>query len=116
MARILLAEDDNEVRVVVVDMIALAGHAVTAARNGDAALPLLQQEEFDLLITDVRMPGKLNGFTLAKTARVLHPSIKIICMTGYTDAVETPGTCDDFLRKPFSTNILKPALERLLSR
>jgi CheY-like chemotaxis protein len=97
-------------------MIALAGHAVTAARNGDAALPLLRQGDFDLLITDVRMPGQLNGFMLAERARALRPSIKTICMTGYTDAVEASGTCDYFLRKPFSTIMLRQALERLLSR
>jgi CheY-like chemotaxis protein len=90
MARILLTEDDDEVRALVVDMVALGGHALTAARDGDAALPLLQQGDFDLLITDVRMPGQLNRFTLAQKARVLQPSIKIIYMTGYTGAAEAP--------------------------
>jgi len=61
MARILLVEDDQDVREMLVDMIAPIGHLVTAVRNGDAALVLLHAGEFDLLITDVRMPGPSTG-------------------------------------------------------
>jgi CheY-like chemotaxis protein len=114
MARILLVEDDQDVREMLVDSIAHSGHSVTAAQNGDAALVLLDKGEFDLLITDVRMPGAVNGFALASIARRLRPTLRIICATGYADAREEPGTCDLVLRKPFSARKIVDLIAHLL--
>jgi CheY-like chemotaxis protein len=114
VAKILLAEDDPDVRDILADALRYAGHQVTEAPDGEIALQILTRDAFDVLLTDVRMPGKINGFALAREARKLHPIIKIICATGFTKEHGIEGDCDIVLRKPFALQTLKQALSRVL--
>jgi CheY-like chemotaxis protein len=115
VATILLAEDDPEVRDILADALSYAGHRVTEAPDGEIALQMLTRDEFDLLLTDVRMPGKLNGFALAREARKLRPTIKTVCATGFTNEQMGEGDCDIFLRKPFALQTLIDAVSRALT-
>jgi CheY-like chemotaxis protein len=101
MPTTLLAEDDPDLREVLTDALTEAGHSVTAVTNGEVARLHLEKGAFDLLITDVRMPGSLNGFELARVARKLCPTIKTICVSAYHDEVAQLGDCDAYLSKPF---------------
>ena len=83
MARILVAEDDDAIRGLVVRALSDDGHDLTAAADGSEALDVLSAKngEFDLLLTDVKMPG-LDGLDLAFATGLGHPQIAIMLMTG----------------------------------
>lgn len=82
MARVLVAEDDGAVRAFVVRALTHAGHAATAVPDGPAALAALAAAEFELLLTDIIMPG-LDGIALALKVGKERPAMRILLMTGF---------------------------------
>ena len=82
MIRILLAEDDDSMRVYLARALERTGYHVVAVDNGLAAIPLLESEPFDLLLTDIVMP-EMDGIELARRASELDPDIKIMFITGF---------------------------------
>lgn len=85
-ARILFAEDKAEVLTVLSRMLTGAGYIVEAASSGDEAFKMFEENApFDLLVTDVVMPGELSGPFLASAGRQAEPSLPVIFLTGYTD-------------------------------
>lgn len=112
--RILVAEDEAMIRLVLVEEFESAGSAVSEASNGAAALDLLRGEAaFDLLVTDIRMPH-LDGWTLAEQARALRPDLPVLYVTGWSDVEPRPVAGGEVLGKPFRTAELVPAAARLL--
>lgn len=102
MARVLLAEDEALVRAMICDDLTDHGHAVTAAGTGDEAMAILRADtDFDLILTDIRMPGSIDGWALGATARDLIPGLKIIYATGYSDAMPRLLPNERMLHKPF---------------
>ena len=103
--RVLLVEDEDPVRLFSARALRSKGYIVTEARTGEAALEILVDETFDLLITDMMMP-KVDGATLVFEARKTMPDLPVICMSGYTqeavaqEVAELPRVY--FLPKPFS--------------
>lgn len=84
--KILTVEDDPEVLSFVSNRLRTSGYAVTEAANGEAALELLNgQETFDLLFSDIVMPGSIDGVQLAKLARQVRPSMPILLTSGFND-------------------------------
>ncbi|MBC7939081.1 MAG: PAS domain S-box protein, partial [Chitinophagaceae bacterium] len=105
-ARVLVVEDDALVRRHATDALTGLGYAVLAAEHGDAALAILRQRaDIDLLFTDIVMPGSLNGRQLAEAALVLHPRLKVLYTSGYTEnAIVHHGRLDrgvHLLPKPY---------------
>lgn len=103
---VLVAEDDPMVRAQVVAQLETLGYRVTSAGNGVEALALLRQDTaFDLLFTDIVMPGGLNGHALAAAALALRPGLAILLTSGFADRAERPaGTHDQefpMLGKPY---------------
>ena len=82
MARILIAEDEASVQAFVQCALEHAGHQTVTVGDGLAALAALKGDSFDLLLTDIVMPG-LDGIALALKASKDHPDMKILLMTGY---------------------------------
>lgn len=82
MPRILVAEDDDAVREFVSRALTLRGHAVTAVIDGGRALEALQADRYDLLLTDIVMPG-LDGIALALKVAKTYPDLPVLLMTGY---------------------------------
>lgn len=118
--RILVVEDDDQVRNISVRRLKEIGYAVTEAQNGPEALAVLQSgETVDLLFTDIVMPGGMNGIDLARAARRQRPELKILFTSGYSgqaaleDAVLTSNA--DWLAKPYKTHQLASKLRELLS-
>ena len=116
--RILLAEDQEAVLEVLVAMLEAAGHSVAAASNGDEAAELYQQQgPFDLLITDIVMPGELQGDDLARRLRATDETIPIIFISGYAREAEMIGngllSSDICLMKPVSRKRLFAAIESM---
>ena len=119
MAKILIAEDNDDLRCLVVRALEDDGHVLVAAENGAAALAALRRNngKFDLLLTDVRMPV-MDGIALALAAGRDHPEIPIMLMTGYADQRERAHGLDalvhDCIGKPFSVEQIKGAVREAL--
>ena len=82
MAHILLAEDDDSLRGFLARALEKAGHSVIACENGDDAIDALDQGPFDLLLTDIVMPGA-DGIEVARIAAQRQPGVKIMFITGF---------------------------------
>ena len=119
MARILVAEDDDTLRDLVVRALNDDGHELTVATDGVAALEALNQQnsKFDLLLTDVKMPV-MDGIALALAAGRDHPEVAIMLMTGFADQRERAHGLDalvhDVIAKPFSIEQIKGAVREAL--
>ncbi|MBP2314275.1 hybrid sensor histidine kinase/response regulator [Azospirillum soli] len=103
--RILVAEDDPQVREVVVTMLGSGGHRITAVEDAMAALEFLIDDEADLLLADVMLPHGMSGVVLSREARRLQPRLAVVLMSGYNELA--PGQADlagpaEILRKPFT--------------
>jgi signal transduction histidine kinase/ActR/RegA family two-component response regulator len=83
--RILLVEDDESVRDFAERRLRSMGYAVTAAESAPAALARLERESFDLLFTDIVMPGGMHGPELAEAARRVQPGLKVLFTSGYAE-------------------------------
>ena len=119
MACILLVEDEAEIRLMLAEVLTDAGHAVVEADSGDAAALLLQnREDFDALVTDITMPGRLDGIGLAKRFRELHSSRPILYVTGRPDALRnTPLRLnrEAALLKPYGLLMLVATVQVMLA-
>ena len=101
-ARILVVDDDDEVRTVTSDTVREIGYQVLAVASAEDALAKLEEERFDLLITDVAMPGT-NGVELARRARLIAPAMPVLFSSGYADVQAFGEELSDetVLKKPF---------------
>lgn len=108
---ILMVEDDILVSSVVVPALESAGHEVTLCGTADDAIVLLQRGvAFDVLFTDVVMPGKMTGMDLAHWCASRLPKLGVVVATGYT--TQASDTTAEVLRKPYEVAALLAALQR----
>jgi PAS domain S-box-containing protein len=111
---VLLVEDDVEVQAIAVALLEDMGLTVTTAPDARTALKRLMAGGFDILLTDIVMPGEMSGLDLARKASDLYPDLRIVLATGYAgDDVDealrdAPWT---LIRKPFATDALRAVLE-----
>ena len=105
MPRILIAEDDPAVQRFVMRALTHRGHDVTVVDDGLAALEALRERAFDLLLTDIVMPG-LDGIALALKVSKDHPDLPILLMTGYAAERQRAHNLEELVHrviaKPFS--------------
>ncbi len=119
MARILIAEDNADLRDLVVRALSEDGHDVVEAADGAAALEQLTKNKgaFDLLLSDIKMPV-MDGIALALAAGRDHPDVAIMLMTGYADQRERSHGLDalvrDVITKPFSLEQIRGAVRGAL--
>ena len=112
--RILLADDQQEVREMTALMLGMDEHIVTEAGNGREALDLFTPERFDLVITDYLMP-LMKGDELARNIKRLAPSEPILMVTGSAGELDgIRGSVDAVLNKPFVFEDLRQAVAQLL--
>ncbi|PZU10025.1 ATP-binding protein [Sphingomonas sp.] len=116
---VLVVDDEPTVRMLIVDTLEELGYACIEAGDGPAGLRILQgSERIDLLITDVGLPGGLNGRQVADAARAIRPDLKVLFITGYAEnAVLNHGHIErgmEVLTKPFRVADLSGRIERLL--
>ncbi|MCL2655953.1 MAG: sigma-54 dependent transcriptional regulator [Betaproteobacteria bacterium] len=117
--RILVVEDDPDIRDAVGFTLETAGHAVIAVGDGPAALAVLGKEHVNLVISDLRM-DPMNGLELLDAIRAAHPQLPVMLMTAYGDvstavAAMRAGACD-FLLKPFEPAVLLEQVRRYAIR
>lgn len=116
---ILVAEDDDDVRAYTAEILRELGYNVIEARDGAAALALIQQTDqpIDLLFTDVVMPN-MSGQELAERARAIRPGLKVLYTSGYTrNAIVHNGRLDagvEMIAKPFTYQALSSRVRQIL--
>jgi len=98
-ATVLFAEDDPAVRQSLAQLLSMSGYRVLTAEDGFEALRLLTQQEIDVLLTDIVMPG-LDGVELARKARALRPDMRIMFLTGYSARTAEAIRLGKLLHKP----------------
>ena len=115
MARILIADDEESMRMLVARAIGMDGHSIVTARDGAEALEILARENgaFDLLLSDIQMPV-MDGIALALSAARDFPQVTILLMTGFADQRERASNLDaiahDVISKPFSVAQIRSAV------
>jgi len=119
VAKILIADDNNGLRDVLVESLASLGHAVTGAADGSQAKSALMADDFDLLLTDLRMPG-LDGVALLEELAAAERSVATIVMTAH-GSVETAVKAMhlgalDYVEKPFPLTAMEAKVEKALER
>ena len=115
MAKILLAEDDESMRLYLARALERVGYSVTSVDRGTAALPLLESESFDLLLTDIVMP-EMDGIELAQKAAVMAPDMRVMFITGFAAVALKAGKAAPdakVLSKPFHLRDLVAEVDRL---
>ncbi len=116
--RILLVDDDPTIRAILHRLVTSVGHEALEATDGAHAIALLQSEQVDLCITDLRMPGA-SGFDVLEAARKRTPPVSVVVLTGegtVQDAVAAlRAGAVDFLAKPFHAMFFQETLQKLLA-
>lgn len=111
---VLVVEDEPLLLDVIATELEDAGYDVLRAINGERALAFLQaRRHIDLLFTDIRLPGEVDGWRLAEDARVMRPGLPVIYATGYTAEPprQVPGSV--FLKKPYRPSAVIQAMHDL---
>ena len=118
MTRILLVEDEPLQRELMAESLSAAGYDVTATCTGDeAAILLADRDRFDALLTDITIPGSIDGIGLAEHAREVHPNLPVLFVSGRpanqhrAAAITQPMA---YMQKPFETRTLLCAMRRLI--
>lgn len=118
MVKILLAEDDDDLRRFLVKALEKAGHRVSPFAEGASAYEEIKQASFDLLLTDIVMP-EMDGIELARRATELDPDIKVMFITGFAAVALNPDNQAPreakILSKPFHLKDLVNEVQRMLA-
>ena len=114
---ILIVDDEERIRAMIGEHLEEKGFQTILASSGDDAIEHVRNFPLiDLIVTDVRMPGTLNGFDLVEQASASRPGIRTMIMSGYTDeAGNRAHVADRFLAKPFTMAILEGEVRTLLA-
>lgn len=118
MTKILLAEDDNDMRRFLEKALDNAGYQVVAFDNGASAYDRLREEPFHLLLTDIVMP-EMDGIELARRATEIDPDLKVMFITGFAAVALNPESNAPkdakVLSKPFHLRDLVNEVEKMLA-
>jgi DNA-binding response OmpR family regulator len=117
VARILVVEDEFLIRLTLVEALSDAGFAVTEASTGDKALALAKSVDgLALLVTDIQLPGTLDGLALAERLRQMHSALPVIFVTGRPDAARRPSLDrrELYIAKPYLPSEVCAAARRLI--
>jgi len=117
---VLVVEDEPAVRMVIVELLSDRGYTVLEAHSGSSGLNVLKSRaRIDLLLTDVGLPGGMNGRQLADAARELRPRLKVLFLTGYAESVAVGGgrmeRGVEVMTKPFELAALAVRIQEMIS-
>ncbi len=114
--KILIVEDDTELRELTACILRSLGYIATEAKDGIDSQKIMEHEqEFDLLLADVVLPGGMDGLSIARFAQDIMPGIKVLFMSGYAATATDLDANIDILPKPFTKAILAERLQKILS-
>jgi DNA-binding NtrC family response regulator len=114
--RVLVVEDEADVRELLVEYFRARGYVVAGAADGRTAIAALERDTFDLVLTDLQLPGA-DGLAVLAAARRLHPAIHVVIVTGFASldsAIQAVRLgAYDYLTKPFSLGQIDVVLRRI---
>ncbi|MBC7574061.1 MAG: response regulator [Herminiimonas sp.] len=111
--RVLVVEDNEDLRLLVCELLETFGHVVAAAESGEAALECIDGASFDVLLTDVRLPG-MSGIDLARKALAMKPDTHVIFASGFDASLtNNVGFPSHALGKPYEIDALQALLVSL---
>jgi CheY-like chemotaxis protein len=114
---VLIVEDSPEVAEVTASLVEQLGYRTTRVENAIEALNRLQGgERIDLVLSDIVMPGSMNGIALAHEINNRYPDIPVLLASGYSDVVQANESRFVILRKPFQLPALEKAMREVLER
>ncbi len=115
MAKILVVEDEDAMRMLIKEELEDEGHEVTTASNGKEALDFLSSNDVDLITLDIEMPN-MNGLEVAGKIRDMKKNVKIILLTAYSHYKHdlSSWAADDYVVKSSDLSQLKSAVKKLL--
>lgn len=117
MTRILVVDDEEDIRAALIDFFQIVGYEVTAVAGGMEAIEEVRQQRFDVVVTDLRMPG-LDGLATLAALRGLDERLQFIIATGYaTPAIEAEclaAGAAHVIRKPFELDEIQRVVEVLM--
>ncbi len=116
--RILIADDEDDLRTLLGDLLSGSGYEVDCASDGDEAIALIRGSEPDLAMLDIQMPG-MNGIEVLKFVSQHYPKMRVIMLTGFADlkyAMEAREFgARDFISKPYKIDDILETISRVLS-
>jgi DNA-binding NtrC family response regulator len=119
MARILVIEDDEEMKSLLEDFLTEEGYEADSANNGSEAFGKLARKPFDLVITDIRMPG-LTGLDILSAVKKFQPEMPVIVITAFggeeVHRRSMARGADGYLEKPIHFHKLKTLIQEMVSR
>jgi CheY-like chemotaxis protein len=113
--RILVVDDDPDVRELIATVLADVNFEIVQAKDGAEALAQLGRAPVDLLLTDIRMPG-MDGLELVKRAKAMNPDIRTLYISAYAAKYRLDPDREDFVGKPFVTHELVGCVYEILAR
>lgn len=120
MKRILVCEDEQNIREFVVINLKRAGYETAEASNGEEALEIFHRDEFDIAILDIMMPGRYDGLAVCRELRRISGSIGIIMLSARTQEMDKVSGlmmgADDYITKPFSPSELVARVDAVYRR
>jgi DNA-binding response OmpR family regulator len=115
MPEILVVEDDEDVRDTITMLLAETGFQVRTAVTAWEALAIIEEQQVDIIVTEIQLPGGVNGLEMARDARFRHPALKCLFISGQS----VPGVCDPdldgFVAKPFRPSELVGCVWKVLN-
>jgi len=111
--RILVVEDDALIREFVVEALREEGYVVTHVANGEEALAWCGRQAADVLITDVKLPGDIDGWQIAERCREHDPELPVIYATGFSPVAPSPVPGSLILQKPYRPEDIVRAARRV---
>jgi two-component system response regulator FlrC len=116
--RILIVDDEQNMRVALFEVLSRDGHDVAVAENGEMALEMIARQPPELVITDIKMPG-MDGLELLRQVKALRPELPVVIMTGFATvdtAVEAMKQgAFDYLLKPFPVEVIEETVARVFA-
>jgi PAS domain S-box-containing protein len=113
--KVLIVEDNPEVLGVSVSMLEQLGYDVHAVPDATSALAAIEKESFDIVVSDIVMPGSMDGTALANVIRARKPDLPVLLTTGYSPALADTEAQFAVLRKPFQISDLGRTITRLIA-
>lgn len=118
-ARILVIDDDENIRDIVFDMLEYLGHTIELAATGEEGVEKFKAREFDLVITDLGMPG-ISGWEVTRICKSLNPAIPVIMVSGWgnqiNDEMVLTSGLDGIMAKPFEMNKINTMIQETLAK
>jgi CheY-like chemotaxis protein len=109
--RLLVVEDDPLIREIVVEALREEGFDVICADNGEEAIELCERQVADVLMTDIKLPGKVDGWEIAERCREHDPKLPVIYATGFSPVTPRPVPSSLTLPKPYNPKQIVQAVK-----